>query len=116
MRTDTPQHYEFITVEDIKGHVGNFLYVHSWSQFANMEGRTTPPMSYGSDVTMRRIAMECKQFFNVAHEEDKFHLTRFTIEDLDIKAQNAEVPSNCIDSLIMKNVIINGEKYPFPTH
>jgi polygalacturonase len=114
MRTDTPQRYEFIIVEDMHGRVGNFLHVHSWSQFANMEGRTTPPMSYGSDVTMRRITMECGQFFNVAHEEDKFRLSRFLFEDLDIKAQNSEVHPEYIDSLTISNVKINDKEFFLP--
>jgi hypothetical protein len=114
MRTDTPQRYEFIIVEDMHGRVGNFLHVHSWSQFANMEGRTTPPMSYGSDVTMRRITMECGQFFNVAQEEDKFRLSRFLFEDLDIKAQNSEVHPEYIDSLTISNVKINDKEFFLP--
>ena len=33
MRPDTPQHYEYVTVENIKGTTGSFLVVRPWTQF-----------------------------------------------------------------------------------
>ena len=63
---------------------------------------------------MRRITMECGQFFNVAHEEDKFRLSRFLFEDLDIKAQNSEVHPEYIDSLTISNVKINDKEFFLP--
>lgn len=38
MRPDTPQNYEYITVEDVKGSAQNFLFVRPWTQFFDMKG------------------------------------------------------------------------------
>ena len=104
MRTDTPQHYEYITVEDITGNARNFLLVRPWSQFADLKGRTTPPVSYSDHITMRRITLQCETFFNVRKPDEQFSLRDFLFEDLHIKAKNTTIQEDYIPGLVMRRV------------
>ncbi len=65
MRPDTPQHYEYILVEDITGDARSLLYVKPWTQFFDLKGRTDIPMSYSNNVTMRNIKFDCDVFYDV---------------------------------------------------
>lgn len=106
MRTDTPQNYEYILVEDITGNIGSFLHIFPWTQFFDLKGRKDPPMSYGSNVTMRNIEVECNNFFDVRPDKEKFLLSDFTFENLTIKARNSDCDRSVIDGFEWKNVNI----------
>lgn len=106
MRTDTPQNYEYITVEDITGNIGSFLYVHPWTQFFELKGREDIPMSYGRHITMRRIKIVCDTFFNVKRADDQFHLSDFQFEDLEITAKHSDYDPTQIERFKLKNVIL----------
>jgi len=90
MRPDTPQQYEYITVEDIEGNGKNFLLIAPWTQFYDLKGRESIPMSYSDHITMRRITFDCDVFFNVRPQEDQYHLSNFTFQNLNITARNAD--------------------------
>lgn len=107
MRPDTPQNYEYITIEEISGNVVSFLYVHPWTQFFDLKGRKDLPMSYGSHIVMRNIQLECKTFFNVSRADDQYRLSDFTFKDLVIKAENAECDRSQIDRFEWSNVKVN---------
>ncbi len=108
MRPDTPQHYEYITVEDITGNAKNFLLVRPWTQFYDLKDRKDTPMSYSNNITMRRINLDCSTFFNVTPREDQYHLRDFLFEDCTIQAGNADFHPEYIEHLIVKNVKVNG--------
>jgi len=112
MRTDTPQRYEFVTVEDIEGRVGNVLLVWPWSQFADLQGRTTPPVSYGTDVIMRRLNLSCKQFMRISPPDELNHLERFIFEDIKVETDNGDIHPEYFKGLTMKNVCVNGNLLP----
>src|SRR5690606_21089309 len=57
MRPDTPQKYEYILMEDLTGNVGDFLFVQPWTQFFDLKGHKTMPMSYSDHITLRNIEM-----------------------------------------------------------
>ena len=109
MRADTPQNYEYITVEDISGTVQNFLYIQPWTQFTNLQGQTEYPAKYSSNIVMRNIQVECTTFFNVG-ASDQYSLSDFTFENLDIRTQRADINTALIKNFTLKNVTINGEK------
>lgn len=44
MRPDTPQLYEYILVENIKGQAHSFIYVKPWTQFFDLKGRSEVPL------------------------------------------------------------------------
>lgn len=109
MRPDTPQHYEYVTVEDITGDCNSFLVVRPWTQFFKPEKRDDMPLSTCNNVTLRNINVESKNFFDVG-KSDKYRLTDFTFENCTVKdGKNAFEPA-LIENCTVKNVTINGEK------
>lgn len=79
MRPDTPQHYEYITVENITGHCGRFLFVHPWTQFYKPEKRDDMPLSQCNHIVMRNIQVETPVMLDV-ELSDKYKLTDFWLE------------------------------------
>ena len=110
MRPDTPQTYEYVMVEDIEGNGKNFLLVAPWTQFYDLKGRESSPMSYSNHITMRNITFDCNVFFNVKQNEDQYHLSNFTFENLSITAQNTEFHQEYVENFTVKNV--KAEKKP----
>lgn len=106
MRPDTPQRYEYILVEDMKGNTGSFIYVAPWTQFYDLKGRKDMPLSYSSHVTMRNINMDCDVFFAV-RESKQYKLSNFTFEKMDIRAKNGKINSSIVDSFEIKDVKVS---------
>ena len=79
MRTDTPQHYEYVLVEGIKGHCTRFLYIHPWSQFYKPGDRPDMPKSRCNNITMRDIDVQTDNRFDV-QLSDKYELVDFTVD------------------------------------
>ena len=111
MRPDTPQNYEYITVEGITGNVTNLLYVKPWTQFFDLKGRKDIPYSYSSHITMRDIDIDCQTAFNIDRADDQYKLSDFTFENLNLRAEKTGVSlQECIDGVKVKNVKVNGKK------
>lgn len=107
MRPDTPQRYEYVTVEDIEGTFGQFLYIQPWTQFYDLKDRKDIPMSYSDHITMRNIKATCKVFFNVSQKEDQYHLSNFMFENLDLNVtDDNSFNEEYIDGITVKNVFI----------
>lgn len=103
MRPDTPQHFEYILVEDITGNAKSFLFIKPWSQFFDLKGRKDMPLSYSNNVTMRNINFECDVFFNV-NKSDQYQLKDFTFENLNIKAKDGKCDKEIISNFKWENV------------
>ena len=108
MRPDTPQHYEYVTVEDMTGDCTSFLVVRPWTQFFKPEERKDMPLSQCNNITIRNIQMDCKNFFDVGKSE-KYRLLDFTFENVDVKDQKNAFDASLIENCKVKNVVINGE-------
>jgi len=108
MRPDTPQNYEHILIEDIRGNANSFLYVKPWTQFFDLQGEKEIPLSYSSNVTMRNITLECNTFFDVT-ASDQYILSDFLFENLVIKAVKPEITKDFIINFRLKNVRVNGQ-------
>ncbi|MBQ9640364.1 MAG: exopolygalacturonase [Bacteroidaceae bacterium] len=104
MRPDTPQRYEYITVEDITGNAKNFILVAPWTQFYDLKGRESTPMSYSDHITMRNIQFDCNVFFNVTPKPDQYRLSNFTFENLNVTAWKEELHTEYVDNFTVKNV------------
>ena len=109
MRPDTPQHYEFVTVENITGQTGSFLVVRPWTQFFQPEDRADMPLSTCNNILMRNIQMTCKNFFDVG-ASDKYALCDFTFENIDVTDEKKAFTRDIIQNTVVKNVKINGEE------
>ncbi len=112
MRPDTPQHYEYVTIEDVKGRCGSFLVVRPWTQFFKPEKRDDMPLSTCNNITIRNIDVECKNFFDVGGS-DKYKLKDFTFENCTVQDQKKAFGTvkEIIENSNIKNVVINGEKF-----
>ena len=84
MRPDTPQHYEYITLEDITGEVKYFLFIHPWTQFYDLKDRTDLPKSYADHITIQRCTMTVEKQFDIVEAPEQYELTDFTYKDLNI--------------------------------
>jgi len=119
MRPDTPQNYEYVLVEDIEGsNIGNFIFIRPWTQFFDMKGQDVSGVSYGRNITMRNIKIDCENFFNVGVSTDKGEgqgykasLSNFTFENINVTAKkHLEIDTAIIENFKLKNVIVNGKK------
>ncbi|MBS2098098.1 rhamnogalacturonidase [Carboxylicivirga linearis] len=109
MRPDTPQKYEYITVENIKGQAHSMIFVKPWRQFFDLKGREEVPLSYSDHITMKNIELDCEIFFDInITEYDK--LSNFTFEDLAITAAKADYEKGLIDGVTISNVLVNGKE------
>ena len=88
MRPDTPQKYEYITLEDITGRTTRFLNINPWVQFYDLGDRKDIPLSYGEHITFRNCDVDCTIFLHVAPKEDQYRLTDFRFEGLNIRTKD----------------------------
>ena len=109
MRPDTPQHYEYVTIENLHGNCGSFLVVRPWTQFFKPEEREDMPLSRCNNITARNIQMDCKNFFDVGLS-DKYALKDFTFENINVQDGKNAFKNDLIEGTVVKNVVINGEK------
>lgn len=109
MRPDTPQHYEYVTVEDIIGDCTSFLVVRPWTQFFKPENREDMPLSQCNNITLRNIQMDCQNFFDVG-TSDKYRLTDFIFENIKITDKKEAFNPSYIENCVVKNVVINNVK------
>jgi len=105
MRPDTPQHYEYVRVEDFTGNCGSFLVVRPWTQFFKPGDRPDMPLSQCNNVSFRRIQMDCKNFFDVG-KSDKYRLVDFSFEDINVTDQKKAFDPSIIENCKVKNVNI----------
>ena len=109
MRPDTPQVYEYITVEDVKAKVKNFININPWTQFFDLKGRTDKPISRAQHITMRNCECECNHYFNVTPQREQYHLSDFTFENLHIKAENNGFDEGIVENMTVTNVCVKTE-------
>lgn len=79
LRPDTPQHYEFIRVEDIRGRCGRFLFIHPWTQFYKPEQRDDMPQSRCNDIQLVDCHVDTPVMFDVK-TSDKYTLEDITLD------------------------------------
>ncbi|MBQ8822243.1 MAG: exopolygalacturonase [Lachnospiraceae bacterium] len=106
MRPDTPQHYEYITVENVEGKITNFLNINPWTQFFDLKDRKDVPLSYADHITIRNCKCECMNYFNVKPDESQYRLSDFTLENLEIQARNNGFKQEAIENVVVKNVAV----------
>ncbi|WP_326984010.1 glycosyl hydrolase family 28 protein [Chryseobacterium sp. MYb264] len=104
MRPDTPQHYEYITLDNIRGNVKTFLYVKGWNQFFDLKGEAKPKAGLANNITLKNMDISCETAFSV-EKSDLYALRDFTFENLKIKALKPEEQNlSAIQNLKQKNV------------
>ncbi|MCE7055954.1 glycosyl hydrolase family 28 protein [Algoriphagus sp. AGSA1] len=109
MRPDTPQHYEYIRVENITGQARSFIYVKPWTQFFDLKGKEEAPISYSDHITMKNIDLDCEIFFDVAITEHD-RLADFSFQNLNIRTTKADFNHEFVQGFEVQNVVVNGKK------
>lgn len=104
MRPDTPQVYEYVTVDGAEGNVHSFLYVNRWTQFFDLQGRTDMPRSVAKHIAMKNCNCKCTCYFNVDNVKEQYHLSDFTFENLEIQAQHDGFAEDLIENVSVRNV------------
>ncbi len=107
MRPDTPQINEFIRLENISGNCREFFYAYSWTQF-----RRSPELfpSYGKNITLKNIDIECENVFNIADSEE-FTLENIVMCNCTLTAKNHPVSGfSGAEAFAFDNVSVNGQK------
>lgn len=107
MRPDTPQHYEYVTVENIVGNSGAFLVIRPWTQFFQLDKRDDMPKSLCNNIVMKNIKMDCRNFFDVG-ASDKYDFRDFTFENILVTDKKNAFKKDLIPNTVVKNVKING--------
>ena len=110
MRPDTPQHYEYVTIEDVSGDCNSFLVVRPWTQFFKPENRPDMPLSTCNNITIRNAKVKSKNFFDVG-KSDKYKLTDFTFENCVVEDEKEAFDKTLIDNCVTKKLKINGDGY-----
>lgn len=110
MRPDTPQRYEWITIDGVTGHVESFININPWTQFFDLKGRKDIPLSYSNNITIRNCNIDCDEFFNVKAESTQYELCGFTFENLEIVAKKTSFEKECINNFSLHNVVLNGQE------
>lgn len=106
MRPDTPQHYEYITVENMEGRVRNFININPWTQFFDLKDRRDKPLSVADHVTMRNCSCVCGTYFNVTPDTEQYRLQEFCFENLRITAKRDGFEAGSIQNVTVRNVEI----------
>lgn len=106
MRPDTPQHYEYITAEDIEGKINSFININPWMQFYDLKDRKDIPLSYADHITIKNCKCECDTYFDVKADNTQYILSDFTFENLRIDAKKNGFNKAIIQNVFVKNVNI----------
>ena len=114
MRTDTPQHYEYITLQNATGKVNDFININPWKQFFDLKGRDTAPLSYADNITFKDCNIECNKYLNIKPQSDQYVLSDFTLENLNIKTKFEGCKEDFINNLTVNNVSLTVEKQITP--
>ncbi|MFC3809201.1 rhamnogalacturonidase [Lacihabitans lacunae] len=109
MRPDTPQKYEYITLENITGKARSLIYVKPWTQFFDLKGRPDVPLSYSENIVLKNFKMDCEIFFDVAITEND-RLSNFTFQNLKINTQNETFDKSIVSNFKLKKVRVNGKR------
>lgn len=107
MRPDTPQHYEYITVEDIQGRIDSFININPWTQFYDLKDRKDIAVSYADHIVMKNCNCECDVYFKVKADEKQYILSDFVFENLQIKAKENRFSEDMIRNVLVKDVVVN---------
>lgn len=104
MRPDTPQLYEYIRIDNIKGYANNLLFIKPWTQFFDLQGKTEIPLSYANNIYLTNIDMVVNCYFSVTKAIDQYRLSDFKLENLNIIANKSGFSDDLIDNIEKINV------------
>ncbi len=108
MRPDTPQEYEHILIENVKGTTNSLLFVKPWNQFFDLKGEQGIKKSYAQHITLKNIDLQCDILFDVVNS-DQYELRDFQFENFNVQAKQGTIHKEYIKDFKLKNVRVNGK-------
>lgn len=103
MRPDTPQHYEYIRVENVSGRCGSFLVIRPWTQFFKPEHRDDMLLSRSNNVSFENIEVDCDKFFDVGLS-DKYALSDFSFKNCTVTEKQPTFDKSLIENTIVTDI------------
>lgn len=86
MRTDTPQHYSDVLVENVTGKCGDFVRANAWAQYADFGGRAPRELkSYATNVVIRNCRVTCRTVRNIRENPEVFELSGLKLENNEVR-------------------------------
>lgn len=109
LRPDTPQLYEYISLQEISGIIlGSFFNINPWTQFFDLKGRTDKPISKVENVSVKDCNCTCDCFFNVSQDDSQYILSKFSLENLQIQTKNKGSDYQVVRDILISNVMVEG--------
>ncbi len=87
LRTDTPQRFADVRVENVIGSCKRILLVKPWGQFADLKDRTTPLMSEVDGVTLRDCTLDAKTYKAVTARPKQYRLKNLRFENMTVNGE-----------------------------
>lgn len=110
LRPDTPQLYEYITVEQVEGRVvDKFINVSPWTQFFDLKGREDKPISIAQQIKIKDCNCTCDCFFSVVADEKNYRLRDFTLENIKVKTRDKGNDFSAIEGIALSGVEVQTE-------
>ena len=106
MRPDTPQHYEYVAVDNVEGRSGSFLVVRPWTQFFAPSERKDMPLSQCNNILISNIRMETDNFFDVG-TSDKYALRNFSFSHIRVSDKGMRFDRSLIEGTKEDDVVIS---------
>lgn len=104
MRPDTPQIYEFLTIDGVKGRCQRLFYASAWKQFFDLKSRPDIPKSYSRNITLKNLDIECKNFIHFRRNDEQYEVSDILFKNIHVKAQDIERRSEAFHSVSFDNV------------
>lgn len=105
MRPDTPQHYEYIRIENMRGNTNAFLCVRPWTQFFKPGDRPDMPLSGCNNVDFINLDVTCNNFYDVGRS-DKYYLRDFKFKDCHIRDKKHAFDPTLVENTVTENLVI----------
>lgn len=96
MRLDTPQHYEYIRIENVNGYSDRMLSLYNWNQFFDLKGREGIPVSYADHIEFSDCNLKCKSYFDMTRNDEYYRVSDVTFKNLNIET----IKDNYVDGII----------------
>ena len=106
IRPDTPQWYEYVTIEDVNGEINTFLRISSWKQYFDMQGVQELPWHIVENIVVRNCACVCDQDVRVVGEECLKDIKNFRIENVKLKTKEKGFDLKPLNGFIFDDVTI----------
>lgn len=115
LRPDTPQLYENIACRrnTLDSDNGRLLYMAPWKQYFDLKGEA-PPKSVVRNVVVSEIKGRFGGWGQLEGNAGQTEFGKIRFENVEVTFKSGKFPSTQPTTLVMKDVVVNGEKLDLP--